>query len=233
VAEIEEKLMMKPDAASITCTGTEHNDDFCARLSPTAVALLDAVRRYGDPLGRWRTHDHAAAGIDSELLAGLDSADEATRARAADELERRINVEQDGGNIEVIGNAHPLVPDGIYGARFSHHETGAPFGDPRVFLWFRIVGGEFDGIRICAAFPVHSLIGTQGRAGRFRLTGRQKLYAMLRGLFGRPDRMNLNRLRGRPLLIATRTVVVDRHRQPLPASRQYSMVADIALAADA
>jgi hypothetical protein len=125
----------------------------------------------------------------------------------------------------------PRVPDGLYSAVFTHHETALAFRNPKVFLHFRIVDpGEHFGKVLFRAYRVASLIGKPGRFGRFKVRRRHELFLMLVRVLeikARPDRLSPQALKNVVVRIKTRTVTTDFEQRELPQWLHYSVVADV------
>lgn len=177
--------------------------------------------------GRHRTHDHAAPGLPPELIEALGSDDPKIRADANERLSQMAGaaVDEDADEIPIEGAPRALVPDGSYPAIFVRHDTKILYGAPRVFLWFRIISGEYDRTDIFGGFPVGRLVGVRN----FTLRRSQRLHMALTRLSEperRADRLSLKVLRGRALTIETKTVRMASDRKPLPASLRYSIVFD-------
>lgn len=129
------------------------------------------------------------------------------------------------------GGQKVLIPDGVYQAVYSHHETSAVFRSAKVFLHFRIVdlGPAFEKV-VYRPYGAKRLEGKPGRGGRFRLSPRSELLLMLCRVLGvraRPDRISPSWLKGLLVEIRTRTVTTDFRQRPLADFMRYSVVDDV------
>ena len=89
------------------------------------------------------------------------------------------HVDEDDGAMAVVG-FRPILPDGVYEARFVEHQTAIVFGSPKIFLWFQIVeSGPYFETKLFRAFRVRALKGKPSRNGRFVAGVRGELYPLL------------------------------------------------------
>lgn len=136
-----------------------------------------------------------------------------------------------GEGVVDYGAQGVLIPDGNYQAVFLHHETSNVFKAAKVFLHFRVVDiGPAYEQTLFRAYGAKMLEGRTGRGGRFRLSPRSDLLAMLCRISGakaRPDRVSPAILKGLLLEIRTRTVNTDYKQRPLPEFLHYSVVDDV------
>ena len=122
----------------------------------------------------------------------------------------------------------PLIPEGVYTASYTHHET-ATIWTAKVFVWFRLVElGPHQGVMLYRPYRAKELLGPAGRNGHFRLHQRSELYLALCRLsesrYIRPDRISLRMLKRVLLRVTVRTVLKDYKQRPLPALSHYSVV---------
>lgn len=134
----------------------------------------------------------------------------------------------DSADGEIVGGIWPLLPDGEYLATFTGHETKRVFREARVFCHFTICDpGPYHGAKLFRAFRARSLIGKEGRGGRFAVGTRSDLFLMLCRILDlkvRPDRITLRPLHGLLLKVQTRTVTKDYRQQELPQILHYSVI---------
>lgn len=127
-----------------------------------------------------------------------------------------------------LDGAPPLMPEGEYTASYIRHETAYIYKSPKVFVHFRIHGGDHDGQTVYRAYRVKELRDKRPRKnGSFKLRHSQELYrqlVMLSGQQERPDRVSLRRLKGCMLRISVRTVTHDSRQRNLPDVLRYSVV---------
>jgi len=124
-------------------------------------------------------------------------------------------------------DAPPLIPPGRYQAVYQHHETALFSKPPRVYVHFRIVGGEHDGARLYRAYRVERLNGRGRKNGTFKVRHTSELFRQFVRVTGgseRPDRIALSRLRSCVLLVSVRTVETDYRQRALPEALRYSVV---------
>lgn len=126
----------------------------------------------------------------------------------------------------------PTVPDEIYSAIFTHHETAFVFRTSKVFLYFRIIDpGEHFGKILYRAYRAGALKGEPRRNGGFKLRRGSDLLSMIFRILeiskARPDRVSLHEIKNCVLKIKTRTVTKDYQQHALPECMRYSVVADI------
>jgi len=129
------------------------------------------------------------------------------------------------------GRACPTIPEGIYRAAFSHHETAFVFKTPKVFLWFRIIdpGPCFDRL-VYGAYRARGLKGKPGKNGGFKLSAGGRLFKTICRILQikrRPDRLSLRDLRHRILRVQIGTVTKDYQQQDLPEVCRYSVVKEL------
>jgi hypothetical protein len=127
-------------------------------------------------------------------------------------------------------DAPPLMPPGKYQAAYTHHETALFSKSPRVYVHFRIVGGEHDGARLYRAYRVERLNGRARKNGTFRVRHSSELFRQFVRVTGereRPDRVALSRLKSCVLLVSVRTVTTDYRQRELPEALRYSVVDEI------
>jgi hypothetical protein len=153
---------------------------------------------------------------------------------SSDKMISEPRAESDSNQPEVIldhTGQPPLVPEGVYQARFDHHETTLVFGTPKVFLWFEIIEpGEQLGKRLYRPYRAKSLDGRPGKWGKFKLHRRSELLRMLIRILqlqARPDRISLRALRGHVFKVKVRTVRRDYRQNELMGWQQYSVIADV------
>jgi len=125
----------------------------------------------------------------------------------------------------------PQIADGIYLARYTHHETGFCFGTAKVYLWFKIVspGSCFD-VSVYRAYRAIKIKGKPKRNGGFTVKRGSDLYLDLVRLLDmrtRPDRVSATALAGKAYSIKTRTVTKDYRQRALPEWDRYSVVDSI------
>ena len=125
-------------------------------------------------------------------------------------------------------DAPAQMPEGEYQATYLRHETAFIFKSPKVFIHFRIHGGDYDGEKLFRAYRVKELRGKPRKGGGIKLRHSSELYRQLVRLTPsqkeRPDRISLQRLRGCLLRVSVRTVTKDSRQRALPAALQYSVV---------
>jgi len=125
-------------------------------------------------------------------------------------------------------DAPAQIPAGVYQATYLRHETAFIFKSPKVFIHFRIEGGEYHGMKLYRAYRVKELRGKPRKGGGIKLRHSQELYRqfvrMASNHVERPDRISLQRLRGCLIKISVRTVATDSRQRALPAALQYSVV---------
>lgn len=128
---------------------------------------------------------------------------------------------------ELVG-APALIPPGEYQATYVKHETAFIYKTAKVFVHFRIYGGDYDGMKLFRAYRVHDLRGRPRKNGSFRLKHSQALYRQFVRMTvsgrERPDRISLMRLRGCLIRVSVRTVQKDSRQRELPEALQYSVV---------
>ncbi len=137
------------------------------------------------------------------------------------------SVPLDDGLIE--GRPPPLVPAGIYVARYLSHETALAFGKAlKLFVHFELVElGPHQGKRL---FRAYNLAGQPGKGGRFRASWRSDLVrevAIVLGHTFRPDRINLRDLRNRLVRVRVRVVDRDYRQREIPPALRYAIVAEL------
>ena len=141
----------------------------------------------------------------------------------SDSSEPEISVDYEG--------LPPLLPDGIYEARYLGHATAYVFSTPKVFLRFEIIQpGDHFGAKLFAAYRVKALVGKAGPNGRLKVSRGGELLRMLSRVFEiktRPDRISLVDLRACVLRVQVRTVTQDYRQRELPTWRRYSKVSDV------
>lgn len=128
-------------------------------------------------------------------------------------------------------DAPALLPPGEYQAYYTQHETAIVFHSAKVFVHFRVHGGDYDRVKLYRAYRVHSLKGKPRKGGSIRLRHSHELFRQFVRLTPsgreRPDRISLGRLRGCLLRISVRTVKKDSRQRALPEALQYSVVDEI------
>lgn len=141
----------------------------------------------------------------------------------------------DGGDddsIQIEGHK-PLLPDGVYIAKFIGWHTAIMFARAyKVFLKFEVVGEspEFAGVHLIRPYRVLRLNGRPGPNGKFAASAGGDLYRTLVKLLhvrARPDRISLRPLRHMLFRVRTRTVDRDSNGTQLPDAARYSVIADI------
>ena len=135
-------------------------------------------------------------------------------------------------DVLVDGPVWPLIPDGRYLTKYTHHDTARVFNTAKVFMHFEIVEpGPYFGVRLMRAYRASGLIGKPGRNGRFRLKRRSELFLDLCRLDERrkrrPDRVSLRDFKDVVLWVTTRTVVRDYKQRPLPEVLRYSVIDEL------
>lgn len=124
-------------------------------------------------------------------------------------------------------DATPQIPEGEYQVVYIGHETSYMFKTPRVFVHFRVVGGQYDGTVLYASYRVPALKGKPRKSGGFKLRNSSKLFREMVTLTGkkeRPDRISLRGLKGALIRVKVRTVTQDSKQNPLPTPCRYSVV---------
>ena len=124
-------------------------------------------------------------------------------------------------------DAPPKIPEGKYQATYVRHETAFVFKTPKVFVHFKLHGGEYNGLRLYRAYRVHSLRGKPRKGGSFKLRHSHELYrqfVMISGCRERPDRISLSRLKRCLLTVTVKTVTRDAKQHELPPALQYSVI---------
>ncbi len=124
----------------------------------------------------------------------------------------------------------PLLPEGEYQAYYLHHKTAFMFNSGKVFLHFRIHGGEHDGVRLYRAYRVKAIKGRPRKFGAFKLGHTHELYRQFVRMTGtreRADRIALPRLKGCLLRVGVRTVTKDSKQRGLPEALQYSVIGEM------
>lgn len=127
-------------------------------------------------------------------------------------------------------DAPAQIPPGEYQATYMRHETAYFAKSPKVYVWFRIIGGSHDGTKIYRAYRVEALNGKPRKGGAFKVRHSSELYRQFVTATGhkeRPDRIALSRLRNCVLLVSVRTVMSDYRQRPLSEALQYSVVDEI------
>lgn len=129
------------------------------------------------------------------------------------------------------GRACPTIPEGIYRAVLTHHETAFVFKTPKVFMWFRLIepGPYFDRM-VYAAYRARNLKGKPSKNGGFKLSAGGHLFKMVCRILQikrRADRLSLRDLKHRVLRVQIRTVTKDYQQRDLPEVCQYSVVQDV------
>ena len=135
-------------------------------------------------------------------------------------------------DVLIDGKAWPLIPDGNYPTKYTHHDTAIVFATAKVFVHFEIVEpGPYFGLRLMRAYRASGLIGKPTRNGRFRLKRRSELFLTLCRLDERrkrrPDRVSLRDFKDVVLWVTTRTVVRDYKQRPLPEALRYSVIDEL------
>jgi len=133
------------------------------------------------------------------------------------------NLYQDG----VLVDAPPLIPAGEYEAVYLRHSTAFIFNSAKVFVHFRISGGEHNGATLFRAYRVKSITGRPRKGGAFKVRHSHDLYRQFVRVVGcreRPDRINLARLRGCLLKVSVVTVTKNSRQKALLPALQYSRV---------
>lgn len=121
----------------------------------------------------------------------------------------------------------PQIPAGTYQAYYLHHKTAFMFNSGKVFVHFRIYGGEYDGTRLYRAYRVKAIKGRPRKFGSFKLGHTHELYRQFVRMSGtkeRADRISLSRLKSCLLRVSVRTVTKDSKQRDLPEALQYSVV---------
>jgi len=125
----------------------------------------------------------------------------------------------------------PHIPAGEYVASFSHYETKRIFKTPKLFLHFEVIGpGPYCGTKLYCVFRASSLVGKEGKNGRFRVRTRSELFLTLCRLQPdtfRPDRISLRGFKGALFRVRVRTVEKDYLQRALPEFLRYSVVDSI------
>ena len=124
-------------------------------------------------------------------------------------------------------DAPPQIPEGLYTATYTHHETAFVFKSPKVFIHFRLCGGEYDGLRLYSAYRVKEIRGKPRKGGAIKVRHSHELYRQFVTLSGyreRPDRISLHRLKGCLVNVQVRTVRKDSRQRDLPPALQYSVI---------
>jgi hypothetical protein len=149
------------------------------------------------------------------------------------------NITPDGEIIEVEelelapAPPRPLIPDGRYQARLVRAEAESMRmygGAPRLFLHFEIIEpGEHYGIRLYGAWRLAAITLEHGKK-RCKATPSGEAAIMMKRLLGsaaRTDRVSFNSLRGKVLLVQTRTVKTTGRQRKRGKGDWYSIVDDI------
>lgn len=122
----------------------------------------------------------------------------------------------------------PLIPDGVYEAKFLWHETANVFGTPKVFLHFEIVqAGPYFGLRLFRAFRVRKLVGRPGKGSKFAAHAGGDLFAVMTTLLDlklRQDRISFAALTQMLFRVSTRTVTHNQRQRAIPEAARYSVV---------
>jgi hypothetical protein len=116
------------------------------------------------------------------------------------------------------------VPEGEYDARaFRANYKKSIGGERRLFIWFELIGGQADGVRLFMACPIPR---------NERPSPSSKFYqAWTIANGGRPpkrnDRMSLRIFENRLLRVRVVTVKTDYRQRTRPPSRWYSIVSEV------
>jgi len=133
-------------------------------------------------------------------------------------------------NVELVDEIKPLIPGGEYSAQYMFHQTAKAFGEPRVYVYFRIVTpGPYFGVELYRAYRVFSFSGKPKKNGGFKVKSRSELFITLCTLFDghkdfRPDRLSLNSLKNCIIRVKVRLVEKDYLQRPLPMCLRYSVI---------
>jgi len=119
---------------------------------------------------------------------------------------------------------HVRIADGEYDARaFKANYKKSIGGERRLFIWFKLIGGQTDGIQLFMACPIPR---------DQRPSPSSKFYqAWTIANGGRPprrhDRMSLRIFDNRLLRVRVVTVTTDYRHRICPQSRWYSVVSEV------
>ena len=132
------------------------------------------------------------------------------------------------------GPQWPLVPDGVYQAKYLGQEpvTMRMWGNShRLYAHFEIIDpGPYMGKRLFGSWPLGTI--TKDGNGKRRLVAKRhgNLAAMLKRLFGKAARItraSLSSLRGQVIEVRTCTVKTDPRQRAKPECEWYSKVDEI------
>jgi len=125
----------------------------------------------------------------------------------------------------------PLIKPGEYSLGFNYHETAWLFNQPKLILLFTVLSdGDYHGIKLRRFYNVRSLIGKQGRDGKYRPSGwSSDLIREYARLFGsipddRLDRFSLNPFKKVIITGEVKTVSRDSKKRGIPVCVQYSVI---------
>lgn len=134
-----------------------------------------------------------------------------------------------------LSRAPAHIPPGEYSAIYLFHETAFFRKTPKVYVHFKIEGGEHSGVRLYRAYRVKTLKGKPKKFGGFEVNHSHAIYRQMVTIGGydtRPDRISLTCLKGCLLRISVRTVKRDagadsRKPRALPDALRYSVVDEL------
>ena len=127
-----------------------------------------------------------------------------------------------------IKDLRPLVDPAEYLATLDYWEADATAfkGQPKVYLNFTLLDPGVMGIRLYAAHNIKGFSGARKKNPALTISRRQDLALQLAQLFPdqRADRLSLNPLLGRQVVVRARVVDKDYKQRPLPPPLKYSVV---------
>ena len=116
------------------------------------------------------------------------------------------------------------VPDGTYDAKAIRADAKLSVaGQRRIFIWFEIIGGSSDGVRLFMACPIPP---------NRRPSPSSKFYSAWTIANGgapprRTDQMSLRVFENRLFRVRVTTVTKNYQQRPLPPALRYSVIAEI------
>ena len=138
----------------------------------------------------------------------------------------------EGKGVGLILNPSCLVPDGRYEARYRYYETQVFFSAPKVAVHFSIINHDnHAGTEIARYYTVKNLSGPPRKYGDFEVAnpncGLVREFGRVVKKPERLDRISYASLKGKRILVQTRTVLNDSKGKPLGEDERYSTIAEL------
>ena len=130
----------------------------------------------------------------------------------------------------IVLDTSPLLPEGTYSVRYTGYETGVYWGRPKVFVYFAVVEGEYEGIPLTRHYNAKTLEGNIGPNGSFGVTDRHAIVREYRTLF--PDESDYSQIdpngyQGHLIRAKVETTAKNGSGKELAKPSRYSVIREL------